>query len=95
MGEQFVGTLVIAMGVISAWVGIAVATSHVRTADRAYRRTETLSTIMPEGWGSWFVGGFAHVTVGAHRVWATVALIGWTVAGLFLVGLGLQVFWRA
>ena len=94
MGERVVGALVIAMGVISAWVGIIAAMSHLRTADRAYRRTETLSTVMPEGWGAWFVGGFAHVTVGAHWVWATVALIGWTIAGLLLVGLGLQVFWR-
>ena len=94
MGERFVGTLVIAMGIISAWVGIATATSHVRTAERTYRRTEILSAVMPGGWSSWFVGGFAHMTVGAQWIWATVALIGWTVAGLLLIGLGLQVFWR-
>ena len=84
--------LVVLMGLLAIGVGMAMARRHLQTAGRAYRKTETLYEAMPEGWGSWFLGGFSGLTMGAHSLWAAAALTGWTVAGLLLIGLGLRVF---
>ncbi len=94
MVERMMSGLVIIMGLIATGVGITTAMSRLRVASRAYRRTATLYASMPEGWTSWFLGGFSSLTVGSHWLWATVALTGWTVAGAFLIGLGLQLLCR-
>ena len=94
MGERFIGTLVIVMGVVSAWVGIAASASCLRTAGRASRQTEMLYAAMPEGWASWFLGGFSGLTAGIQRLWAIAAFGGWTLAGLCLVSLGLRLIWQ-
>ena len=94
MTERIVSGLVIATGLISAGVGVAAATSRVKDAGRASRRTASLYQTMPEGWASWFVGGFSALTIGTHWLWAAVALTGWTIAGACLIGLGLRLFWR-
>lgn len=95
MAEQFMSGLVIVMGLMSAGVGVATARRRCRAAGRAYRKIESLYAATPEGWASWFLGGFSSLTVGTHWLLATAALTIWTVAGAVLVGLGLQLFWRA
>ena len=93
--ERVVSALVIATGLISTGVGVAVATSRLREARRAYRRTEFVYRAMPEGWTSWFVEGFSTMAMGTHWFWASVALVTWTLAGLGLIGLGLRLLSRA
>jgi len=90
-----VSGLVIAAGLISAGVGIAAAASRLRTARRAYRRTEALSTAMSEGWSAWFVGGFSGMTMGTQWLSAVTAWFIWTLAGACLIGLGIRLFSRA
>ena len=87
--------LVIAMGLLSAGVGMVAAMHRLQSGARAYRRLTALYAVMPEGWTSWFVGGFSTLTVGTYWLWATAILVGWSVAGFFLIGLGLRLFWRA
>ena len=87
--------LVILMGLVCGGVGIAMAVGRCRVASRAYRRTGLLYEAMPDGWASWFLGGFSSLTVGSYWLYAMMALVGWTAAGLFLIGLGLQLLWRA
>ncbi len=94
MMERFMSGLVIAMGLIATGVGIATAMHRLRVAGRVHRKFATLYATTPEGWASWFLGGFSSLTVGSHWFWATAALTGWSVAGLCLIGLGLQLFWR-
>jgi hypothetical protein len=94
MTEQLISALVIVTGLIAAAAGSALAVSHLRSAGRAYRRTETLYATMPESWSSWFLGGFSGLTMGAHGVWAAAIFVGWTLAGTLLVSLGLRLFWR-
>ena len=93
--ERVVSTLVIVIGVMATWTGLALASGRLRAAGRASRKTELLSGAMPEGWASWFLGGFSSLTVGIYWLWAMVVLIVWTMAGCLLVGLGLRLFWRA
>ena len=95
MAEQVISGLVIVTGVISTAVGIAAAAGRLRAAGRAYRKTETLYAAMPEGWNSWFLGGFSGLTMGTHLLWAIVVLASWTLAGACLITLGLLLFWRA
>ena len=95
MTEQLISALIITMGLISSGVGLALATNRVRHAGRIYRRTTLLYKGMPEEWTSWFLGGFSGFTVGTHWLWAAAVLLGWTLAGLCLIGLGLRLFWRA
>lgn len=92
--ERFMSGLVIVMGLVAAGVGIATANRRVRAAGRAHRKISTLYAAMPEGWSSWFVGGFSSLTVGTHWLRATLALTGWMLAALSLIGLGLKLFWR-
>jgi len=94
MTDDLVSGLVILAGLISAGVGITIATSRFRAAARAYRKTGTLCETMPEGWGSWFLEGFSGLTMGTHSLRAVAALAGWALAGLCLIGLGLLLFWR-
>ncbi len=95
MSEGAASGLLILMGLISAWVGMALASTRLRAAGRAYRKTETLYETMPEGWASWFLGGFSGLTMGIHWLWAALALAAWGAVGLCLIGLGLHVVWRA
>ena len=95
MTEQFMSGLVIVMGLLSAGVGVSTARRRFRAAGRIYRKTASLYAATPEGWASWFLGGFSSLTVGTHWLVATAALTIWTMAGVVLVGLGLQLFWRA
>ena len=94
MAELFVSGLVIVTGLTAAGVGVAAAASRLRVARRAYRRTVTLYTASPGGWGSWFVGGFSAVTMGTQWLSALVAWFIWTLAGVGLIGLGLRLFSR-
>ena len=95
MTAQSVSWLVMATGIVTAAVGITGAAAHLRAADRAYRRTGAIYEAMPEGWGSWFLGGFSGLMLGAHWLRAAIVLASWTMAGLCLMGLGLRLIWRA
>ena len=95
MDERVVSGLAIMMGVISACIGTMWAATRLRAAGRAYRKTETLYAAMPDGWSSWFLGGFSGLTVGAGWFRAAAAWVVWMVAGLGLIALGLRLFWRA
>ena len=92
--EHLLSGLVIATGLLASCVGLASAASRLRDASRAYRRTEALYDAIPEGWSSWFLGGFSGLTLGSRWLWAAAVLIGWTIAGLSLIGLGLRLVWR-
>ena len=92
MLKPLVSGLVIATGLVSAGVGVAAAAGCLRDANRIYRKRERLFETMPDGWSSWFWSGFSGLTIGAQGLRATVALAGWTIAGLCLIGLGLQLF---
>ena len=94
MTERLVSWLVIVTGLISTGVGLAVATGRLKHARRAYHRTQTLYDAMPEGWTSWFLQGFSGLTMGTHWLRATLAFIGWSLAGLGLIGLGVRLVWR-
>ena len=92
--DLFVSGLVITTGLISAGVGIVAAAGRLRTAQRAYRRTEALHTAMSGGWGAWFLGGFSGVTMGTQWLSAVTAWFVWTVAGVYLISLGIRLFSR-
>lgn len=89
MTEHVMGGLVIATGLMVASVGMLVALNQLRVATRVYHKTQTLHAALPEGWGSWFLGGFSGVAVGTHGLWAAVAFAGGTLIGVALIGLGL------
>ena len=95
MGDWVVSGLAIVIGMISACIGTVWAAHRLRTVGRAYRKTATLYATMPDGWSSWFLGGFSELAVGAGWFRAAAAWIVWMVAGLGLIGLGLRLFWRA
>ena len=94
MAELFISGLLIAMGFISAGVGIAIAASRLRTARRAYRRTVALHTATSGGWGAWFLGGFSGVTMGTQWLSAVTVWFIWTLAGVCLISLGIRLFSR-
>ncbi len=94
MTEHLISGLVIVTGLTAAGTGLALAGSRLRAAGRAYRKTKTLYAAMPDGWSSWFLEGFSGVALGTHWVWAVLTLLGWTLAGVCLIGLGLQLFHR-
>ena len=93
MAELFVSGLVIATGLISAGVGIAVAAGRLRTARRAYQRTVALHTAAG-GWEAWFLSAFSGMTMGTQWLWAAASWLVWTLAGVCLIGLGLRLFSR-
>jgi hypothetical protein len=88
------GGLLIVTGLVAAGVGIAVASHRLRMARRSYHRTALLSAASPEGWGSWFLGGFSGVTMGIRWLYAVASWLAWTLAGVCLIGLGLRLFGR-
>jgi len=95
MTTYLISGLAIVAGLIAAGIGMALAGNRLRFAHRALRRTGTLYDGMPEGWGSWFLGGFSGMAAGTQWLRATLTLAGWAVAGLCLIGLGVRLFWRA
>ncbi len=88
--HYLISGLVIVTGVIAGSVGVATASSRLRVACRAYHKTATLYASMPEGWSSWFLGGFSELTLGTHWLWAGLALLGWLIAGVGFVSLGFR-----
>jgi len=94
MTQRLISTLVVMMGVLSASVGLLIAARRLRAAGRAYRKIGTLYEAMPEGWSSWFLGGFSGLTLGTHWLWAMAALAMWVTAGVCFIGLGIGLFWR-
>lgn len=94
MTELLVSGLVIATGLISVGVGIAAASSRLRIARRAYRRTTALHTAVSEGWSTWFLSGFSGMTMGTQWLSAVTAWFIWTLAGLGLITLGIRLFSR-
>jgi hypothetical protein len=94
MTELVVSGLVVTIGLIAVGVGVATATSRLRTAKRAYRRTAALHTAVSEGWGAWFVSGFSGITMGTQWLSAVTAWFIWTLAGVGLITLGIRLFSR-
>ena len=94
MAQWMMSGLVIATGLISTGVGVISARHRLRAAGRTLRKTETLSATLPDGWATWFLEGFSSLTVGAQWLWATLTLLGWTLAGAILIGLGLTLWCR-
>ena len=92
MIEHVLGGLVITTGVLSTCVGFVIATHRLRTAQRVYRKTEALSAATPEGWQAWFLSGFSGMTMATRWLFAMVAWLAWTAAGVGLVGLGIRAF---
>lgn len=95
MTQRLISTLLMMTGALSASVGLLIAVSRLRAAGRAYRKIGTLYEVMPNGWSSWFLGGFSELTMGSHWLWAMVTLAAWVIAGLWFIGLGLRLLWRA
>ena len=88
--DVVIGVFVVTAGVLAAGIGVLVAQDRWRLARRAHRHVAALYDGMPEGWGSWFVGGFSALTTGTRSLWAFAAWMAWTLAGLGLAGLGLR-----
>ena len=93
MSERIISGLVILMGLIAGGVGVAMARHQLHAAGRVHRKTELLYAAMPEGWGSWFLGGFSILPAGSRWLWAAAALASWTLIGLLLIGLGIRLGW--
>ncbi len=94
MLEQCVCALAIVMGIFCAWIGSAVAGNRLQSAGRAYRKIEALYETMPDGWSSWFLGGFSELTIGTQYLWAFLAWTSWVFAGGCLMVLGLRLFYH-
>ena len=87
--EQVLSVLMMTTGVLAASVGVAAARSRVRAAQRAYEKTSTVYAAMPEGWSSWFLGGFSSLTMATRALRAAGAWLAWTVLGVGLIGCGI------
>jgi len=90
--QWVVGSLTILTGLTAVGVGMAVATRSLASARRVYRRTTSRSSATLEAWGAWFVGGFSGMTMGIRWLYAVALWLGWTAAGIGLVGLGVRLF---
>ena len=88
--HELIGGLTILMGLIAAFVGMVVANHSIHSARRTYRRTTLLSAASLGGWGSWFLSGFSGMTMGVQWLYAVGLWLIWTVAGLGLIWLGIQ-----
>jgi len=80
-------------GLVSFSVGVLMARHRLRQAKRVHRKKGAIHAAMPEGWGSWFFQGFSDVTLATRWVLAILTLAFWTVLGVGLVSLGLQLAW--
>ena len=78
-------------GLTAAGIGLAVAGQGLRRAQRQHRHTAALSGNGPDAWGPWFFGGIATVTMGLRGLRSVTAGAGWTLAGAWLIVLGVQV----
>ena len=88
--QWVMGGLSISTGLIAAAVGVAMARHGLQTAQRLHARTSSLSLAVPDGWGSWFLGGFTSLSIGFRWIAAVAAWLVWTLAGLALVWLGIR-----
>jgi len=85
-----VGGVLVAMGCLSAGVGWIIAGRTLRLAHRTHGRTASRAATVLDGWDTWFLGGFSNLTMGLRSLYAMAVWAAWTVAGLALIGLGLQ-----
>jgi len=88
--QWVIGSLTVVTGLIAAGVGIVVAGRSIQSARRVYRRTASRSAAALGGWGAWFLGGFSGMTMGLRWLYAVALWLGWTVAGIGLIGLGIR-----
>ena len=92
MMSWLIGGLLIVTGLVAAGVGIAVARHGFHAAQRMYFRMAARSTMSPEDWDAWFLGGFSGVSLGFRGLVALVVWLVWTLAGLGVIGLGVRLF---
>ena len=95
MIQAFLGALSIAAGLVAAGVGVIAARQALRAARRCHRKTTGLWATVPEGWGPWFLGGFAELAAGIRGLGALAAWVAWTLAGLAFLGIGLRLIVRS
>lgn len=88
--EPLVSALIVATGGLSLGTGLLLARTRLRAARRVHRKTATLHAAMPDGWGAWFLAGFSGLTLGTHWLLAAASWIVWTLAGVYLIGLGVR-----
>jgi hypothetical protein len=92
MMQAVMGALMVAIGCLSAGVGVVLARNRWRAAHRSFHRTASLSAATAEGWDSWFLGGFSEVTMGIRRLSTVLAWLVLTLAGAWFVGAGIKFF---
>lgn len=86
MPSWVTGSLVIVTGVVAALSGVVVIQSRLAKV----QRTTARSAILADDWSAWFVGGFSQMTVGARGLLAVAVGLAWVLAGVGLIGLGVQ-----
>ena len=89
------GALSLAVGLVAAGVGVTAARQALSGARRRHRKTAGLWAGGPEGWGPWFLGGFAELAAGIRGLGALAAWLAWTLAGLAFLGVGLRLIVRS
>jgi len=92
MADVIVGGLLVGVGVLAAWMGLAAGGRALRSARRSYHRMSPVSAATSEDWGAWFLGGFSGVTMGLRGLIAAIVWLAWTLAGVGFIGLGIQFF---
>ena len=88
--QWLIGSLTILTGLVAVGVGVAVASRSVESARRISRRTASRTAAALAGWGVWFLGGFSGMALGLRWLFAVALWLGWTAAGLGLMGLGIR-----
>jgi hypothetical protein len=86
--ERVISLLVMATGALATGIGVVSARRRLQFARRAHQKTAHLYAAMPDGWTSWFLQGFAGLTIGTRGLFAAAAWMVWTLAGLCFIGLG-------
>jgi hypothetical protein len=94
MAQAVMGIVVVLIGLVAAGVGAIVASQRLRAARRTYRKTTSLAQATPEGWGTWFLGGFSGVALGVRWLAAAAIWLLWTLAGAWFIGLGIRLVGR-
>ena len=90
MPAFMVSSLIIAVGILSVGVGIALALDILYEARRVHTRMISRATGILEGWDAWFLGGFSHIALGCRGLQAAAMCVGWSVIGLGCIGLGVH-----
>ncbi len=90
MSVWVVSGLVCATGIVALLIGGLVCGLRFRSAQRTFERTTAMSHRVDDGWETWFMDGFSRVAVGMQGLRALAVGIGWSVAGLGLIGIGLR-----